>query len=385
VEDLTLERLKGLTQATQRQSLSIFLPTHRAGQHTEQDPKRFKNLLRDAERRLIDRGMGPRAVGALLQPAQALLNDALFWQHQRDGLAVFIARDEFQSLRLPFRVEAQLIFGQAFYFRPILPLFTNNGHYFLRALSQNEVRLIEGTRHSVGQVDLPQTVPSNLDEALRFDDPAKQFQFHTGTPQGGTRAGMFHGHGPGDEEQRVWVEQYLNQVDAALTEILREQRAPLALAGVDYLLPIYRKVSKYALIMAEGITGNPEHLRPEVLHAQAWPIVEPYFRQEREQVLAQYRKSAGTGQATDNVMDIIRAAQNGRVARLVLAVETPVRGRFDSATGEVVLSGDEQDQVDELPRLDVAVMQTLHNGGKVYALPQAEMPGRCACLSILRY
>jgi hypothetical protein len=385
VENLTLERLKGLAQSTQRPSLSIFLPTHRAGQQTEQDPIRFKNLLREAERRLLDRGMGPRDVGALLQPAQALLNDALFWQHQRDGLAVFIARDEVQNFRLPFRVEEQLIFGQAFYVRPILPLFTNNGHYLLLALSQNEVRLFEGTRHSVGQIDLPQTMPSNLDEALRFDDPAKQLQFHTGTPQGGTRAGMFHGHGPGDEEQRVWIEQYLNQVDAALTEILGEQRAPLVLAGVDYLLPIYRKVSKYALIMAEGITGNPEQLRPEELQAQAWPIVEPYFRQELEQVLAQYRKLTGTGQATDNLLDIIRAAQYGRVARLVLAVETPVWGRFDSATGEVVQSVDEQGQEDELPLLDVAAMQTLQNGGKVYALPQAEMPDRCSCLAVLRY
>lgn len=63
---------------------------------------------------------------------------------------------------------------------------------------------------------------------------------------------------------------YYNQrkqllVDIGLKEIFREQQALLILAGVDYLLPIYRKVSEYANIMQEGITGSPEHLRPEEL------------------------------------------------------------------------------------------------------------------------
>ena len=95
MENLTLDQIKGLAQPTQSPSISIFLPTHRAGQDTQQDPIRFKNLLREAELSLLDRGMGPRDVSALLQPVQSLLDEAYFWQHQRDGLSVFIAPDDF--------------------------------------------------------------------------------------------------------------------------------------------------------------------------------------------------------------------------------------------------------------------------------------------------
>ncbi len=47
MKSLTLDQLKELAQQTSSPSISIFLPTHRAGQDTQQDPIRFKNLLRD--------------------------------------------------------------------------------------------------------------------------------------------------------------------------------------------------------------------------------------------------------------------------------------------------------------------------------------------------
>jgi len=43
-------------------------------------------------------------------------------------------------------------------------------------------------------------VPQSIAEALRYDDPEKSLQFHTGTSGGGNgeRAAMFHGQGIGN-------------------------------------------------------------------------------------------------------------------------------------------------------------------------------------------
>lgn len=389
METLALDQIKGLAEQTQSPSISIFLPTHRAGEDTQQDPIRFKTLLREAELRLLDKGMGPREVSALLQPAQALLDEAYFWQHQREGLAVFIAPDDFHYYHLPFRVEELLVIARSYYATPVLPLFTNNGHYYILAISQNEVRLFEGTRHSVGQIDLPDGTPESLDEALKSDDPEKQLQFHSGTSQGtsqgGVRSSMFHGQGPGDEEQEDRIEGYLNLVDAALKEIFREKQEPLILAGVDYLLPIYHKVSEYANIMKEGITGSHEHLRPEELQEQAWPIVEPYFRQEMETVVEQYRQLAATGKATDSIEEIVTAAFYGRVDKLLLVVDTQVWGIFNPDTGNVVHYQEAQSKEDDLALLDFAAMQTLQKDGNVYALSQMEMPTNSPIAAVLRY
>jgi hypothetical protein len=385
MENLTLDQLKGLAQQTANPSISIFLPTHRAGQDTQQDSIRFKNLLRDAEKHCLNSGRGPRGVTALLQPAQALLNDSNFWQHQQDGLAVFIAPGDFHSYRLPFSVEEMLIIAQSYYVKPILPLFTDNGHYYILALSQNEVRLFEGTRYSVGQIALPAEIPASLKEALRLDEPEKQLQMHTGSSPAGGRDGMFHGQGSGAEDEEAEIEQYFNLVDSGLKQIFQEQQAPLVLAGVDYLLPIYRKVSDYAHIMEEGITGSPEHLRPEALQELAWPVVEPFFSQETEGVVAQYEQLADTVKATDGVEKIVAAAFNGRVDKLVLAVDSEVWGIFNRDTGRVVCDQEGQSQEDHLPLLEFAAMQTLQNGGKVYTLPQDDMPTKSAVAAVFRY
>lgn len=380
---LTLEQLKELAQQTSSPSISIFLPTHRAGQDAQQDPIRFKNLLREAEKQFLDNGTGPREVSALLQPAQALQDDSIFWNHQRDGLAVFLAEDDFHTYHLPFPVEELLIISQAYYVKPVLPLFMNNGHYFILAISQNEIRLFEGTQHSVGQIDLPEGTPESLEEALGQDDQQRQLQMHT--VQSGGGHGMYHGQGSGKDEQKVWIEQYFNLVDKGLKEIFREQQAPLILAGVDYLLPIYRKASKYAHIMEEGIIGTPEHSRPEELQEQAWPIVETYFRQEMENVMEQYQQIAGTDKATDNLDEIFAAAFNGRVDKLLLSVETPVWGAFDDETGMVTHRSDVQSEENNLALIDFAAMKVLQNGGSIYALSQAEMPTDSPIAAVFRY
>jgi hypothetical protein len=385
MENLTLDQIKGLAQQAANPSISIFLPTHRGGQDTQQDSIRLKNLLRDAEQQILNSGMGPREVTALLQPVQALFNDSYFWRHQHDGLAVFIAPDDFHSYRLPFYVKELLIIARSYYVKPVLPLFTNNGHYYILAISQNEVRLFEGTRYSVGQIELPAEIPTNLKEALKLDKPERQLQMHTGSSPGRGRDSMFHGQGSGAEEQEAGIEHYFNLMDSGLKQILQEQQAPLVLAGVDYLLPIYRKVNEYAHIMEEGITGSPEHLRPEALQEQAWPIVEPFFRQETEKFMAQYEQLANTVRATDSVEVIVAAAFNGRVDRLVLAVDTQVWGVFNRDTGKVVRDQEGQSQKDHLPLLDFAAMQTLQNGGKVYTLSQDEMPTKSAVAAVFRY
>ena len=232
----------------------------------------------------------------------------------------------------------------------------------------------------VGQMALPDGIPANIEEALRLDGPQKSLQMHSG--DGG---GMFHGQGPSDEEQKVWIEQYLNLVDTSLKEIFREQNAPLVLAGVDYLLPMYRKVSEYQNIMEEGITGGPENLRPEELQEQAWRIVETYFHQETKKTVEQYQQLADTDKATDNIEEIVAAAFNGRVDKLILSVENQIWGSFNPKNGKVICSSNGQSKEYNLALLDFTAMNTLQNGGTICALSQDEMPTDSPIAAVFRY
>lgn len=382
METLTYEEVKTLAQQNQRPSVSIYQPTHRTAPDNQQNPIRFRNLLREAERMLAESGMKARDIEALLAPAAALIEQSLFWRHVYDGLALFIAPGDFHVYRLPFPVEEQVVIAPSYYLKPILAQFTNNGHYFILAFSQNEVRLLEGTRFGVGEINLPESVPGSLEEAIgEYEAPPTGIMARA---SGGGGAAVFYG-GAGDEQRKIRVGQFLNRLDASLRPIFLEQHAPVVLAGVDYLMPIYRKESDYPHIMAEGVPGNPDLLRPEALHAEAWPIVAPYFSKATDAVFEQYQQLATTGQATDDLAEVVAAAWFGRVDKLVIAVDADVWGRFDPETGAVTHFQGRQDSADDLALLDFAAMQTIARGGVVYALPQDEMPTYSPVLAVLRY
>lgn len=61
---------------------------------------------------------------------------------------------------------------------PLLPLLSGDGRFYILALSQNELRLLQATRYSVSEVDL-EGVPESLSTALRYDVPEESLQWHT--------------------------------------------------------------------------------------------------------------------------------------------------------------------------------------------------------------
>jgi hypothetical protein len=82
---LSIEDLRLLAERRPGWHISLFLPMHRAGVDTLQNPVRCKNLLRQAEGRLLARGLRLSEVQTLLAPVYRLVADYAFWQHQRRG------------------------------------------------------------------------------------------------------------------------------------------------------------------------------------------------------------------------------------------------------------------------------------------------------------
>jgi hypothetical protein len=167
-------------------------------------------------------------------------------------------------------------------------MFNNDGRFYVLALSQDRVRLLEGTRHSVEEIDVAR-VPGSLVEALQYDR------------EGRTQARAAHGgqgavfQGSVENEAKLEILRYFQMVDRGLRDVLAEEKVPLVLAGVDYLLPIYHEENTYNHLMDKGITGNPETLSAKDLHKRAWAIVEPQFAQAQAEQRDLYYELTGRG------------------------------------------------------------------------------------------
>jgi hypothetical protein len=385
---LTRAELEQLMRKEQQGCVSIYMPTHRTGTDAQQDPIRLKNLLREAEKQLSAQGIGRREVQNMLEPASMLLQDSTFWQHQSDGLAIFISSNGIRRYRLPLNFEEFVAVMDHIHIKPLLPLFTGDGQFYILALSQNEVRLLNGTRDSVSEVDIGQ-VGGSLAEAIPSVNHQMSMQLHSsGSTDGMSGSGSvtFHGQGGGsDESAKHELLRYFRLVSDGLTEFLQGDRAPLVLAGVEYLLPIYKEANTYPNLIDKVIKGNPDLLRMDELHKSAWDILGPHFQAAQAEAVAQYQQLAGQAseRAADTLEKIVPAASAGRVETLFLAPGVQQWGVFDPVTNEIELHS--QQEAGDEPLLDLAAVQTYLKGGIVYAVEPEKVPGGTSAAAVLRY
>lgn len=378
----TLEALRTLTDVRQGPCVSIYLPTHRVPTEIEQDRLRLKNLLGQAEEYLVESGLRSPEAKAILEPAVGHLSQLSFWRSQKDGLAVFLAPEFSRFYPVPLAVPELVTVSERFHLKPLLSLLGTSQFYIL-ALSQNEVRLLQASQYSVSEVEL-EGVPRSLDEALKYDDPEKQLQFHTGTQKiTGERAAMFHGHGVGTDDSKSNLLRFCQHLNRGLEDILREEQAPLVVAGVDYLLPIFAEASSYKSLLPDGVQGSPESQSPEELQRRAWPVVEPYINRARRDAEIKYRELGGTDKVSHEIKDIVPAAYHGRVESLFVAVGRQEWGLFDASKNELQRFSEPRPGADDL--LDAAAIQTLLKGGAVFSMEPEAVPDGPPAAAIFRY
>ncbi|WP_035991808.1 hypothetical protein [Leptolyngbya sp. KIOST-1] len=377
---LSQSEFKRLSQSASDYSTSIYLPTHVAGPEIQQDPIRLKNLLNEAETKLSEAGLDKRGVQQQLQPGFDLLEDDHFWRHQSQGLALFLTTEGMDLYRLPLAFESLVVVGDRFHLKPLLPLFFSDRYFYLLALSQNQVRLFQATRYHISEVDL-QGVPTSLAEALRYDDPETQLQFHNVSGSGSVP--NYHGHGAGNDDNKENIRRFLRVVNEGLHPYLNQEDSPLVIASVDYLQPIYREVNTYPHLLEEGVAGNPDEAKPDDLREAAWEKVASLVEASHQQAMEQYHNLERTDQASDRLSELLPAACRGQVDVLFTQANAHCWGQFDFNSGQ--LQQHDQPQPQDQDLLDLVAVQTFLQGGTVYLLDEEAMPTQTPAAAVYRY
>jgi hypothetical protein len=364
--------------------VSIYLPTARHGAETLQGAAQLRKLLRAAEARLAASGISTSAAAAILQPAAALVTDPPFWQHQAEGLALFLAPGFHRRFRLPESFPPRCEVGARFAVRPLLPLLLGGGRFYVLALSINQVRLLEASRDGARRVDLA-GVPTSMEETLGPAVYYSDLQVHSaGSAALGHRAGIVHGHGDGDEEHfKDDLFNYFRRLAQALAPRLADPRAPLVVACVEAHAPLFRAACDDARLVSQVVTGSPDALSDEELRARAWPLAEPRLLAEVDEELRRYRRLEGSGRTLGDLETILAAAAQGRVLALFLARQAERWGSVDPETGAVRLH--EERTAGDQDLLELVAVRTADRGGAVYALDAGRLPEGRVAAATLRY
>jgi Bacterial archaeo-eukaryotic release factor family 7 len=378
------EQLNFLLQTRERFCVSIFLPTHRAGAEIRQDPIRLKNLIKEAESRLIALGQKATKARELLAPARQLTERGTFWRYQQDGLAVFLAPGLFQYLRVPLALQEFVSVSESFEVSPLLPLFTAGGHFYVLAISRNRVRFFYGTPEVLQELEIPE-IPHSVDEALKYDVRESQLQLHSaaGANAVGKEGAVFTGQGVGVDDEEGRTREFLLMVEKGVRYRLRKEHAPLVLAGVTELLAGYREANKYPALLEGDVTGNPDLLKPEELHRAAWEVVAPHFEGDRHRALAAYQELTGSGRVAQGLEGTLVSAYEGRVDTAFLPAGAHEWGKFEPDENKVEVHSGQRPGDEDL--VNAVAVQTVLHRGTVYVMPAEQLPNGSGPAAILRY
>lgn len=381
---ITKKDIEELSQVNDQPCISIFIPTHRSGfNNAKIDQLSFKNALNEARTQMEQSGLEPNEMHSTLRAGYELLEDESFWTKLSDGLAVFISSSRFVYFELPIAFNTYIFVGRNFHLKPLFPMFAGDGRFFLLALSQNEVRFFEGQRNSITPVIIEDLVPEDLEDALLFSSTEAQLQAHSsGNP---INPGIYHGQGKGKDEKNKQLEKYFRQVDKGLMEMLHDETAPLIIAAVDYLVPIYEDISQYPNIMSFSVKGNPENDTPMQLHEKAWSFMQPYFKEEQRSLANDFQSKFAQEKAAISAYAVIPAAINGRVDTLFIDKDEPnLWGQFNAEDNSIRLHPARKQ--DSICLLNKAAIATFLQGGNVYNLSGTDLPYPEASLNaIYRY
>jgi hypothetical protein len=386
MEVVSSNDIKELIKRDNKAHVSIFMPTRSGGGMDPQGPIRLRNLLRVAAEKLENLGLRSTEAKIFVKPAESLLTNNLFWRQQSDGLALFIESNRYLYYRIPLNLREEVSADNRFHIKQLIPLLSNFGWIYVLVISQHEIRLLQCT--ATGSVRLIlENIPRSREEALFLEIPDNRVRYHVSSAERGSNFGgataIQSGEGSRPNYEKRNMMQYLYQVSNGVQNILKGETAPLVLAAVDYIHPMYRDANLYNNLLPEGIMGSPDGVSDEVLREQAWTIIRPYLENIQSEAVSDFQKSAGTGLTASDLTDVIPAAYHGRVRFLFLADDVQQWGRYSVDNNTVTIHSREDKENEDL--LDLAAFQTLSHSGIIYAMHSEDVPGSPVASAILRF
>jgi Bacterial archaeo-eukaryotic release factor family 3 len=274
--------------------------------------------------------------------------------------------------------------ADTFHTKPLRRFLQASDRYQVLALSLDKIRMFEGNRHALDEVDLAPGVPRSIVEALgpELTEPHQTVASYGGV--GGSSNRMHHSHGGKADEIDTDAQRFFRAVDRAVLEhFSKPSGLPLILAALPEHHHLFHQVSQNPLLVPEGVRFNPESLPFDELRALAWKVLEPRYQERLASLRDEFERSLVRGKASEELAQVAQACAEGRVGTLLVDVGRQIPGRLDRTTGKVELAPLSDPHIDDL--LDDLAELVAEKGGVVLVTDAEQMPSRTGLAAIYRY
>lgn len=341
--------LKNLKDVKTENCITLVMNTHRTKPDNLQDAILLKNLIKEAEDR-VNTLENKQVAQSIVQKLKGIEN-SIDHNYNLDSLVVFVNEHIAEFTRLPISVENRVILDNSFATRDLIRAMHSESNYYVLALSQQKVRLIEALNDKVVQ---------EVGEPF----PIENDQFYTTNSGEQADAGRV----------RSLIAEFFNRVDKAVNNQRKDHPLPVLICTEEGNFHEYLKIvdDKNSILDAR-LNKNRLDEKDHAIVREAWEIVQDYIAKRNNERIAELEKAVGTGNFLSDMNDIWQALNQGRIKTLFIENGLYQPGIISENGVELVddnrkhESGVTDDVYDELIEVNLSF------GGEVVFLPKDKL------------
>lgn len=289
------EQLQNLANTKSKPCVTISLNTHRTHPETLKDEVVLKNLVKEAEDRVIEE-YGKRPVTSLLERLEAL-DSKIDFNYNLDSLHIFLSNDTEEIIKSTWETSNEGVhISDSFAVRSLIKSYNRSENYLLMLLSQSGVKLYEALNDAI------------VDEIRNGDFPFSENQHY-----------ITHTDKASDGKQvDNMVREFLNKVDKALVKVHNETGLScVVICTEDNYSRLQQVADKPALYLGYAAV-NYNSTAPHQIAKQSWEIVEALQTQRRTDAIGEMKEAIAQGKVLIDLQEIYMASIDGRGDMLIV-------------------------------------------------------------------
>lgn len=327
--------------------ITISLNTHRTFPDRDKDKIVLKNLLSEAEKRVIHE-FGKRAVNKLLEK-MSRVEDMIDINYNLDSLHIFISNDILEIIRLAWPTTKNRVYiANVFDVRTVIKAVNRTEDYLILLLSQ-------------GGANLYHAMNDNIVGEIKNED----FPFDS-TPYYVTDAEKSNAKLVDD-----LIREYFNQVDKAMVSIYHNLEMPCIVISTEDNYAYLQEVADMPEIYIGHAPLDYNNTKEHQIVKQAWEIIWQLQQKKRGEAIAGIKESVGEGRVITDLNEIYRAAIEGRGELLIVREDYSQAVNIDKDNNLELIENPEDAYIEDIT--SGIAWEVISKGGKVFFTCQDEI------------
>lgn len=289
------EQLQKLSTKKDSPCVTISLNTHRTYPDNTQDEILLKNLLKEAEERVINE-FGKKPVAQLLEKIKTVGKEIDF-NYNLDSLHIFLSNDTQEIVKSSWKTgKSGVEISDSFAIRPLIKSYNRSESYLVMLLSQSGVRLFEAVNDDI------------INEVTNNDFPfSENPHFNTNKEKVSDSKYLDN-----------LVREFLNKVDKALVTVHKETELKCVVIATEDNYSRLQQVADKPSVYLGYANIDYNNVTTHHIAKQSWELLKEQQKQRRTDAISEMLEAVGHGKVLTDLQEIYQASIDGRGDLLIV-------------------------------------------------------------------